>query len=177
MAPRAAALLGRLVSQLPNAGRRPLSVQFLPCCPTQSAGSIASAVACAASVLFGRTLLLDALTNDPNAFGPDVHQGPMPDAFMPGLYHRQIGAGRSGSLATDLLTAQSAGAGPFRFIVLNSSAPDMGGVTLALAPLCGGSVLVVLAGVTRLATVRAAAADLGSAGARVLVSRLSIAFK
>jgi hypothetical protein len=37
-----------------------------------------------------------------------------------------------------------------------------------LAPRCAGSVLVVLAGITRLATVRAAAADLTAAGARLL---------
>jgi hypothetical protein len=92
----------------------------------------------------------------------------MPDAFTPGLYHWRLSNGQSNGLVTDLLTAQSAGGGPFRFIVLNSPGPEMGSVALALAPFCGGSVLVVLAGITRLATVRAAAADLTSVGARLL---------
>jgi hypothetical protein len=168
VAPRTAALLGRVVSQLTAGTPRPLSVQFLPCCVTQRSGSVASTFACAASILLGRTLLFDALPNVQTTFAADLHQGPMPDAFMPGLYHHHIGGGRLGDLAHDLQTAQSAGAGPFRLIVLNSPAPEIGGVALALAPLCGGSVLVVLAGVTRLATVRAAAAELTSAGAHLL---------
>jgi len=168
VAPRAATLLGRLVSQLPIGGHRPLSVQFLPCCVAERAGSIASTVACAASVLLGRTLLLDALANGRSALGADLYQGPMPDALIPGLYHCRISNGGSSGLASGLLTAQSTGAGPYRFIVLDSPAPDVGGVALALAPLCAGSVLVVLAGITRLATVRAAAASLASVGARLL---------
>jgi hypothetical protein len=168
VAPRAAALLGRLVSQLPTGGNRPPSIQLLPCCAAEHAGNIASTVACAASVLLGRTLLLDALANGQTAIAADLHQGPMPDAFTPGLYHCRISNGRSSGLVTGLLTAHSAGAGPFRLIVLNSPGPQIGGVALALAPLCGGSVLVVLAGVTRLATVRAAAAELASVGARLL---------
>jgi hypothetical protein len=168
VAPRAAALLGRLVSQLPTVGHRPPSVQFLPCCAAERAGSIASTVACAASALLGRTLLLNALANGRSAFGADFHQRPIPDAFTPRLYHCQIDSDRSNGLASDLLTAQTAGDGPYRLIVLDSPAPEIGGAALALAPLCGGSVLVVLAGTTRLATVLAAAADLTSAGARLL---------
>jgi len=171
VAPAAAALLARVVSQLPRSGHRPPSVQFLPCCAAERAGGIARSIACAATVLLGRTLLLDATAHGRTAFAADLHEGPMPDAFMPGLYHRQIGSGRSANAALpalDLLAGHSVDAGQFRFIVVDSPAPAIGGAALALAPRCAGSVLVVLAGITRLATVRAAAADLTAAGARLL---------
>lgn len=169
--PGAASLLARLISQLPSGGQRPLSVQFLPCCPRDNAGGIARTIACAATVMLGRTLLLDALTHPPFALAADLHRGPIPDVFLPGLYHRQIGAACSGFAATrppDLLAGETAETGLFRFIVLDSPAPSVGGPALAFAPLCSGSVLVVLAGVTRLAAVRAAASDLTASGAHLL---------
>jgi hypothetical protein len=166
--PRAVALLGRLVSQLPADSYLPHSIQFLPCCAAERAGSIANTVACASSVLLGRTLLLDARANDRTALSADLHPESVPDAFTPGLYHCQIGSARTRGFPFSLLTLQSAVAGPYRLIVLDSPAPEIGGVALTLAPLCGGTVLVVLAGITRLAAVRSAAAELTSAGARLL---------
>jgi hypothetical protein len=169
--PRTALLLARLISQLPPAGQLPWSVQFLPCCAAEHAGGIARTVACAATVLLGRTLLLDALVHPCSVLAAGLHQAPTPDAFLPGLYHHQISAGWSGfatPTAPDFLARQAAETGPFRFIALDSPAPSVGGMALALAPLCGGSVLVVLAGITKLAMVRAAASDLTSAGARLL---------
>jgi len=169
--PKAASLLARLISQLPAAGQRPLSVQFLPCCATEHTGGIARTIADAATMLLGRTLLLDALSHPHSLPEADLHQLPIPDAFLPGLYHRQIGAAWSGIAlhrAPDLLSSHAADPGRFRFIVLDSPAPSIGGPALALAPLCGGSVLVVLAGVTKLAAVRAAATDLRSSGANLL---------
>jgi hypothetical protein len=166
-----AALLARVMAQIPPGGQRPVSVQFLPCCATERVGGIANSLAGAASVLLGRTLLLDAHAHERPTDDADLHQGPLPDAFLPGLYHRRIGAVRSGSaalFAPDVLAAHAAEARQFRFIVVDSPASSMGGVALALAPRCAGSVLVVLAGVTRLATVRAAAADVKFAGGRLL---------
>jgi hypothetical protein len=169
--PGTASLLARLISQLPAAGQLPWSVQFLPCCAAEHAGGIARTIACAATLLLGRTLLLHALVHPRSVLAADWHQAPMPDAFLPGLYHHQIGAAWSDfatPTAPDLLAGQVADAGRYRFVVLDSAAPSAGGSALALAPLCGGSVLVVLAGITKLAMVRAAASDLTSAGAHLL---------
>jgi hypothetical protein len=102
---------------------------------------------------------------------------PLPDAFMTRLYHHRIGCTAADS---DFLfgeakeQALAALAGPFRILIVNAPEPS-NGATLALAPLCSCTVLVVRAGITPLAAIKAAAALVNSAGGRVAGTVLAVA--
>ncbi|MEJ0047280.1 MAG: hypothetical protein WDN04_15070 [Rhodospirillales bacterium] len=118
VAPGVAALLARLLARLPH--RRRVARHRCSFCragPAERAAGIANSIACAASLLVGRTLLLDAHPHGRMPGDADLHSGLLPDAFLPGLYHRRIGGVRSrGSafFAPDILAAHTAEARQFR---------------------------------------------------------------
>ena len=170
VAPEAADLLARVLLCLPHAAATTQAVQILACGETPRAARVAGRLACAAAVLLGRTLLLNAHAATPVFTGDGAADAILPDAFMPGLYHRRIGILRPGELACCLRNgAPGTGqARPFRLIIVDSPRVGRGGLALAMAPLCAGALLVVEAGTTTRAQVRAAAAEMVAAGGRVL---------
>jgi hypothetical protein len=108
-------------------------------------------------------------------FGDKIDSGPLPDAFLPRLYHKHIG-----TTDTDLLyrsaraEALCALARPFRFLVVDMSG-CCAAIALALAPLCTCTILVVEAGLTPLAAIRSTAASMSAAGGRVVGTVLTAA--
>jgi hypothetical protein len=174
VAPEAAGLLARLTACLPMDRDRPPSIQFLPCGARETASQVACRLACAAAVLLGRTLLLNAQPQGAAATGEG--QTPLPDAFMPGLYHRPICLFKTGGLAA-MASGNLAGLASdmrgFRIVIVDSLPMARDGTALALARLCTGCVLVVHAGLTTHDDVQKAARAVEAAGGHVLGTVLS----
>jgi hypothetical protein len=167
---RFAALLSRLVAAAPMTGTR--CIQFIACGGERRAGSVAFSVAQAAAVILGRTLVLDArLDLAPSSMPASNAQGPVPDAFLPQLYHHRL-AQRPGDMTLMFggarLAALNALIAPFRFVAVDCPPPALGPATSAMAPLCLGSVLVVGAGAGTREAVREAALQVTSAGGKIL---------
>jgi hypothetical protein len=103
-------------------------------------------------------------------FEPQPAAGPLPNAFLVGLYHYRIG---SSAADADLLygpvrtQALATLANPFRILVIEAPGP-CSGASLALAPLCNCTVLVVQAGITQIGAIKKAVAAVTEAGGRVV---------
>jgi Mrp family chromosome partitioning ATPase len=97
------------------------------------------------------------------------------DVFIPALHHLQLDAPvldrRGGGDRTRALLGEAIRS--FRLLAVDCLAASESPNTLSLAPMCSGTVLVVLAGATQLADVRAAAHDIEAAQGRVLGTTLA----
>jgi hypothetical protein len=164
----AVSLLARVLAYRPSQG--PPIIQIAACCLAERPALVATSLAQTCAVLVGRTLLLEIDQQQAGLFVPPDSSGPLPDAFLTGLYHYRIGGAVAdaellyGAMRTQALAAL---ASPFRFLVVAAPGPAHG-ATLALAPLCSGTVLVVNAGVTAIAAINGAAASIHQAGGRVI---------
>jgi hypothetical protein len=165
----AVALLARVLAYRPAHG--PPIVQLAACAPGENPVQVTAALAKACAVLVGRTLLVELDAESTGLFDAgSARQGPLPDAFLPGLYHFRIGtsAGDAELLYGPARAAAWASvASPFRILVMQAGNPASG-ATLAVAPLCCCTVLAVQAGRTPLAAIRNAHAALMAAGGRVV---------
>jgi hypothetical protein len=163
----AVALLGRLLILKPPVGT-PI-FQLAACLAGEQVADVAAALAQAAAVLVGRTLLVRGDAPLIGRFHPAIRADkPLSDAFLPGLYHFGMDAGAAtGALLDGAARAEGlvAIASQFRVVVVESCDCT---ASIALAPLCTGTVLVVRAGRTPVAAVRAAAAWIEAAGGQVL---------
>ncbi len=175
--PRHAALLSRLLA-VPCHHAAPC-VMFIACDGSDRASALAMGTAQAAASLLGRSLLLDAwLTRrdgGPHAAAEQPHGTPIPDAFMPRLYHRQLTHQAAdiallfGSVRAEALSVL---ASPFRYVAIEAPPPGTGPAANALAPLCLGTVLVVTAGACGLDAIRKTSSQISDAGGRVVGSVL-----
>lgn len=166
---RYATLLSRIL-----AGSPPMvspAVQFVACGAAGGATAIAFGIARATASLVGRTLLLDARLDPGTAAARSLAAAPLPDAFVPRLYHHTL-QHTPADLALlysderrEVLAALSR---PFRFVAIDAPAPASGPAACALAPLCFGTVLVVQAGHDRSTAIAGTARDLAAIGARVI---------
>jgi hypothetical protein len=163
----AVGLLGRLLMLRPPKGT-PI-YQFAACSAGENAADVAAALAYAAAVLVGRTLLIRSNAPLTGRVHPAIQADrPLSDAFLPGLYHFKMDAGIE---TCALLNAAArpeglaAMASQFRVVVVESC--DCA-ASVALAPECTGTVLVVRAGRTSVAAARAAAAWIEAAGGQIL---------
>jgi hypothetical protein len=164
----AAALLARLLSHRPACG--PQIILVSGCIVTKQPSMVAGALARAGAVLVGRTLMLEFDRQAPGLFAPPPSAGPLPDAFLAGLYHYRIGSSAAdANLVYGPMRAQAlaALANPFRIVVIEASGP-CSGASLALAPLSSCTILVVQAGLTQIGAIRNAAAAVTEAGGRVV---------
>jgi len=143
--------------------------QFTACSVKDDVTDIPAGLAHAAAVLVGRTLLLRTDAPLSGRFQPmSAARKPLSDAFLPGLFHFRMDAGVAAGAIQDGVERPEgldALASKFRLIVVDSA--DFG-ASIALAPLCTGTVLVVLAGRTQVAAVRSVAAYIESVGGRIL---------
>jgi hypothetical protein len=162
----AVSLLARLLPYRPAQG--PPIFQIAACCD-EAPAHVAATLARTCAVLAGRTLFIGVEPPHAGLFLPPSMAGPLSDAFLAGLYHYRIGTAASD---TDLLygplrqQALAALISPYRIVVIQAPGPAIG-ATLALAPLCHCTVLVVQAGITPLAEIKAAAAAIADAGGRL----------
>jgi hypothetical protein len=162
----AVSLLARLLTYRPAQG--PPIFQIVGCAD-ESPAQVAAILARTCAVLAGRTLLVTVEAPHAGLFLPPAMAGPLPDAFLAGLHHYRIGTAASD---TDLLygpqrqQAIAALINPFRIVVVQAPGPAVG-ATLALAPLCHCTVLVVHAGVTPVAKIKSAAVAIAEAGGRL----------
>ena len=168
----AVGLLGRLLMLGPPKGT-PI-YQFVACSAGENAADVAAELAYAAAVLVGRTLLIRSDAPLTGRFHPAIQADrPLSDAFLPGLYHFRMDAGivtgavLNGAARPERLAAM---ASEFRIVVVESCDCV---ASMALAPECTGTVLVVRAGRTSVAAVRAAAAWIEAAGGQILGTVLS----
>lgn len=176
--PRYAGLLSRLMA-LPSKAPTPC-IMFIACDGSDGATAPAMGTAQAAASLLGRSLLLDARLNRigpaQRARADTPHGTPIPDAFMPRLYHRALSHNASDIallFGTARAEALAALASPFRFVAIEAPPPASGPAAAALAPCCGGVVLVVSAGRCCLNAVKSTAAQIIASGGHVVGSILS----
>jgi Mrp family chromosome partitioning ATPase len=110
------------------------------------------------------------------AVSPDeTRPGPLPDAFLPRLYHKHVGPEDYDLLyGPARAEALAALARPFRYLLIDMSGGDPA-IALAVAPLCTCTVLVVEAGVTPLAAIRDTLASMAISGGRVVGTVLTAA--
>jgi hypothetical protein len=138
-------------------------------CSDEAPAHVAATLARTCAVVAGRTLFISVEPPHAGLFLPPSMAGPLPDAFLAGLYHYRLGTAASD---TDLLygplrqQALAALISPFRIVVIQAPGPASG-ATLALAPLCHCTVLTVLAGITPLSDIKSAAAAIAEAGGRL----------
>ena len=172
----AVSLLARLLAYRPTQG--PPLFQ-IAACSDEPPAHVAATLARTCAVLAGRTLFVSVEPPHAGLFLPPSMAGPLPDAFLAGLYHYRIGTAASD---TDLLygplrqQAIAALINPFRIVVVQAPGPASG-ATLALAPLCHCTVLVVRAGITPLADIKSAAAAITDAGGRLAGTVLAGGFQ
>jgi hypothetical protein len=183
--PRCASLLSRIMAepfQNATAGETPCA-QFVATDRAAAATAIAFGTAQAAASLLGRALLLDARLDHDAQTRPSAAQSasnaahgqaagtPIPDAFVPRLYHRALShrsadaAMLFGQSRRDVLRALAA---PFRLVIIDAPSPACGPAATALAPFCQCSILVVGAGQSSRAAVRETASRIADAGGRVI---------
>ena len=176
--PASLALLGEVLARLTGT-ERPV-VQFVAAAPDGQAGQVARDFAAAAATRFGRTLLVSsaacAAREEAGVRGlswlmtgtlggePD---GIVPDTYVAGLYYTSLALDRAGPLEVPV-AAWLAGPQAFRMIVIDCPAVAADPRTLAVSPLCHGSVLAVQAGLTTLPQLRAASRQLASTGVPLL---------
>jgi hypothetical protein len=164
----AAGLLARILAYRPAQG--PPIILLVGCAATQRPSIVAAVLSHACAVLVGRTLMVEIDQQSSGLLSPLPTRGPLPDAFLAGLYHYRIG---SSAADVDLLygparaQALATLAGPFRILVIESPG-TCGGASLALAPVCSCTVLVVQAGRTEIGAIQAAAAAVSEAGGRLV---------
>jgi hypothetical protein len=168
--PGYATLLSRILALSSPGGTH--CVQFVACGATGCATGVALAAARAGASILGRSLLINArLELDADNVPDGTGGAPVPDAFVPQLYHHRLarrpvdiallfGGARRSALNT-LIT-------PFRFVAIDTPPPNAAPSASALAPLCIGSVLVVRAGVTTRAAIREVAQHLTGAGGKII---------
>ncbi len=167
----AVALLARLLAYRDSAG--PQVIQLSVCVAGAQAVMVTAPLARACSVLVGRTLHVSMDERCRVVTPQNIDAGPLPDAFLPRLYHTHVGP-----TDYDLLygparaEALAALARPFRFLVIDTSG-CCPATALTVAALCTCTVLVVEAGVTPLAAIRATASSTALAGGRVVGTVLS----
>jgi hypothetical protein len=177
----AVALLGEVLSRM-TTSELPI-VQFIPATAGHTCGDVARDFAIAAVARLGRTLLVAAdpgCSAEPGAPHPVAWRVPergrfkpsglVPDPMISGLYHMRLqgGAAEAAKLAIESQAGWNAAAADFRMVVIESLSPSRSPETLLMSPACRGAVLTVLAGVTRLAEVEAAARQIGNAGGILL---------
>jgi hypothetical protein len=132
-----------------------------PCGYGEDAREAAAAIASAAAHSVGRTLFIAPREDD----GRDI----LPDAFIPGLFHNNIGIPElviPTASERPLLPSHAPDGQPFRIIVLAVSSPDRAGAAIAGGG-GAGAVLVVHEDKTTLASIRRTQADLQAAGGTV----------
>jgi hypothetical protein len=176
--PRHAALLSRLLAL--SAQNAAPCIMFIACDGSDRASVPAMGTAQAAASLLGRSLLLDAWLGrraGASHAPPDQPYGtPIPDAFMPRLYHRQLSHQAAdiallfGNARAEALAVLAA---PFRYVAIEAPPPGTGPAANALAPLCLGTVLVVTAGQCGLDAIRNTASQITAAGGRIIGSVLA----
>ena len=167
--PAARALLAEIVARLSHADL-PI-VQVMAVCSRSRATGVALGLAVAAVSGFGRTLLVNDSgmhtdTTMPRLPGRSVH-AVIPDAAVPGLYHREFDEALLDREPSPAQTGRAA-ANTFRMLVLASRSPTDSPSGLGHAARCHGTLLAVAAGVTRLADIQATARQLQLAGGTLL---------
>ncbi len=174
-----AALLSRILA-LTGQASTPI-IQFMPCSADQRASDTVLKFAVASATCIGRTLLLDAtnwssqeresaLANIATGSTRGTMLSTARDAFVPALHHAQLvhrGHSRYADRESinEMLTSSLKS---FRLIALDCLSPSLCPTSLALAPCCSGTIIVVHAGVTLMSNVLAASRDIGTAGGHVL---------
>jgi hypothetical protein len=151
-------LLWRLRGGL--AGASPPIVQFAPCSAACAAGAVAHGFARAASAAWGRTLLINAREGEA--------AGVLPDAFVPRLYHQCLGGAALYAMLSRPGASATPGGGMFDIVVIDQASPFSGEAASITAQLCTGTVLVVQAGVSDLASITAACGRIACMGGAVL---------
>jgi hypothetical protein len=168
--PRYAALLSRLLA--PSSAGSTQCVQFVACGVQAQATGVALGAARTAASLLGRSLVINArLTLDADAFPDGMAHAPVPDAFVPRLYHHRL-AQRPGDIALLFGGARRSAlttlVSPFRFVAIDCPPPSAAPSASALAPFCVGAVLVVRAGFSTREAVKEAALHVTSAGGKII---------
>ncbi|HTZ71588.1 MAG TPA: hypothetical protein VMB71_13115 [Acetobacteraceae bacterium] len=167
-----------LVRALPHRPRQGTPIiQIANCTAQGQSREVASALALACARLVGRTLLATLDPLQAGALDPSDQVRPLPDAFVPGLFHYCIGHGATdASMLFGLFAEQGVAAltAPFRIAIIDVPEPASPG-GLALAPFCACTMLVVEAGRTPLAAVQATSDLITGAGGKVIGTILSTA--
>ncbi len=168
--PAARHLLAEIVARLGQADV-PV-VQVMAACGRSRAAGVSLGLAVASVPGYGRTLLMaDDGAQGSDAGGPRLAgrgaQAVIPDAGVPGLYHRRFDEGLLDRQPTPPSTSRTS-AKSFRMIVLASQSPAACPAGLAHAARCHGTILAVAAGVTSLAELQATARQVQQAGGTVL---------
>ena len=170
---RAAMILSRIMTETSSPNKP--CVQFVACGEHVRASTVAMAASQAAASILGRSLLLNARMEDDGQDDGSHQDGPVPDSFVPGLYHHHIarsaadldllfGRNRRGAL-TNMIA-------PFQFVAIDSRSPRAVPAGTALAAMCTGTVLVVRAGESSHSAIREAALHITRAGGRIIGSIL-----
>ena len=173
MQSRAAMVLSCIITATSSSNKP--CVQFVACGELVRASTVAMAAAQAAASILGRSLLLNARMEDDGQDDAAHHDGPVPDSFVPGLYHDFLahrasdldllfGRGRRGAL-TNMIA-------PFQFVAIDSRSTRAVPAGTALAAMCTGTVLVVRAGQSSHSAIREAALHITRAGGRIIGSIL-----
>ncbi len=169
----AVALLSRVLTYRVPPG--PPIIQLSVCVAGAKAIMVAAPLARACAVLVGRTLQLTADEPRSALFRNAINSDPLPDAFLPGLYHKHIDTRNADLLyGPARAEAMAALARPFRILIADTSG-SYATTALAMAPLCTCTILVVEAGVTPLAAIRTMMVSMKTAGGRVVGTVLAAA--
>ena len=165
-----------IIQLLAQAGEsEPRIVQFVGCAPGDVSAAVPRAVAVAAALWLGRTLLL-ALTASGTE---DADPSPVPDASVAGLFHAQLAASPAGWVGGDVRTGEGLRAlqADFPVVLLDGTALGPTPWCLHLAPFCGGTVVLAAAGRSEksriLATARGVVAAKGHVFGLVLTGPLA----
>ena len=146
-------------------------IQFVSCGAHDNTSAIAFRTAQAASSILGRTLLVNARTEGKFRIAGNATYAPVPDAFIPALYHYEIASwpGATGLLFGGVRKAAfHALVSQYKFVAIDCSAPSTDPAVNALAALCLGSILVVIAGLTTREAVRDASLNVTCAGGKII---------
>jgi hypothetical protein len=173
--PAAVALLAEILARLK--GLDLPVVQFIAACPHSEAGHIAHDLAVASVSRFGRTLLLSSIARGDQEGvvrhlaavrpSPPSVRAVVPDACVPGLYHRRIEE-EGFDAAQFAAPAARSGSQAFRMMVLASPTPSLSPTTLMQAAHAHGTIIAVAAGTTPLKLLQATARQVRHAGGTLL---------
>lgn len=144
---------------------------FVPCGGSNSAAVAGDVLAVSAAWRLGRTLRMTVARLPLTGQGleePVIPQATQ-DAAIPNLFHNVwpeslLHTTDTGQPIPTLLEATSRA---YRLVVIDCAATSVSAQALTLAPLCGGTVVVVEAGVTSKTDIESTVRDLTAAGARV----------
>ncbi len=163
------ALLDQVLARTGVAGTPVVLV--LPCLAQEAAPQIALGLALAGATRLGRTLRIEAGFADsaPLPQDADPRLPTERDPFVPALHHARFACGLFDRHAPEQPFAAQleATSHAFRLVVIDCAAPGASAAALALAPLASGTLLLVAAFRTRLASIETAARMIVGAGGRL----------